>query len=388
MSGNLSLLKSNRLVRIAGRDKPAAQVMQSGPAHLVQLRPVDGVQLSIINDYAQIDLDLQTAPPAKQTTPPPPQLGVGYAGMTPAQRGAFLDWLAEPTAPAPPAFQQLYLAQLEVNLLEGENRLPATIRELRRLGRSPAWHDHEGLMRATILAHWLLQDGAGLAEWSSEARLTATLLERALGCQALLQTPLQGAQLAQLLAQWLQVTPPDPALCALRVRSLTSHLDADPLAYVLARVDEAERAPRPWRTSHRDLRLLLPQPPLRRVLEPLLRETISVQSSPPPAPVLSPPEPEATPTIEELGWRLILEFGHSRSDLFSFALILAQRQPGFVQLLDEDRHVVYRVIFKRSEMRQFWRLWDYVQSWANTHVYLNGQELEKWKVYPYSQFLR
>jgi hypothetical protein len=387
MSGNTSLLSTNRLVRIAGRDAPAAQVLRSSPAHLVQLRPVDPAQ-PLVDDYTQIDLGLQTTPPAKLAAPPPPQPGVGYAGMTPAQRGAFLEWLAEPTAPAPPAFQQLYLAQLEVNLLEGGTRVPATIRELRRLGRSLAWQDHEGLMRATILAYWLTQEGEGLAEWSSEVRLTALLLERALGCQALLQTPLQGAQLAQLLAHWLEVPPPDPALCALRVRSLTTHLEADPLAYVLARVEEAERAPRPWRTSHRDLRLALPQPPLRRLLEPLLRETVSVQSSPPPAPVEAAPAVEATPTIEELGWRLILEFGHSRSDLFSFALTIAQRQPGFVQLLDEDRHVVYRVIFKRSELRQFWRLWDYVQGWANTHVYLNGQELEKWKVYPYSQFLR
>ncbi|RIK27067.1 MAG: hypothetical protein DCC55_39615, partial [Chloroflexi bacterium] len=70
----------------------------------------------------------------------------------------------------------------------------------------------------------------------------------------------------------------------------------------------------------------------------------------------------------------MLEFGHSRSELFRFALSIAQRMPGFSQLLDENRKLVYRVIFKKSEMRNFWRLWDYVQSWSSTHIYLNGQE--------------
>jgi hypothetical protein len=56
--------------------------------------------------------------------------------------------------------------------------------------------------------------------------------------------------------------------------------------------------------------------------------------------------------------------------------------------MDEKRNLIYRIKFKKNEMRQFWRLWDYVQSWSTTQVYLNGVEIEKWKVYPYSEYLQ
>jgi hypothetical protein len=92
--------------------------------------------------------------------------------------------------------------------------------------------------------------------------------------------------------------------------------------------------------------------------------------------------------MEELGWRLILEFGSNRSEYFDYVLTQARKLPGYSQLMDEDRRIVYRIIFRKSEMRRFWRLWDYVHGWTSTRVYLNGEELEKWKVWPYSQHLR
>ena len=85
---------------------------------------------------------------------------------------------------------------------------------------------------------------------------------------------------------------------------------------------------------------------------------------------------------------LILEFGHSRSEFFAFALRQAQKQNGFVQLMDENRHVICRVPFRRNDMRRFWTLWDCVQGWSSTTVYCEGRKLEKWQVYPYSQYLR
>jgi hypothetical protein len=56
--------------------------------------------------------------------------------------------------------------------------------------------------------------------------------------------------------------------------------------------------------------------------------------------------------------------------------------------MDEDRRLIYRIIFRKSEMRRFWRIWDYVHGWTSTRVYLNGSELEKWQVWPYSQYLK
>ncbi|MBW7885050.1 MAG: hypothetical protein H3C34_20925, partial [Caldilineaceae bacterium] len=85
---------------------------------------------------------------------------------------------------------------------------------------------------------------------------------------------------------------------------------------------------------------------------------------------------------------VIIEFRQSRSEYFPFALRQAQKQRGFAQLLDEDRHIVYRVPFRRNDMRRFWQLWQYVQSWSSTRVYCQGRELERWQIYPYSQYLR
>jgi hypothetical protein len=85
---------------------------------------------------------------------------------------------------------------------------------------------------------------------------------------------------------------------------------------------------------------------------------------------------------------LILEFGASRSDVFDYVLRQAQKQPGYQQIMDENRHMVYRVPFRRNDMRHFWQLWGYVQNWASTRVYCEGRPLDKWQVYPYSQYLR
>ena len=130
-------------------------------------------------------------------------------------------------------------------------------------------------------------------------------------------------------------------------------------------------------------------------MEPLLRETTMVVDA------QIDPSSNATDAVdgeeEEEGqtkppsrndWNLVLEFEHSRSAYFDFALALAQRQEGYTMLLDENRRMIYRVVFRKNKLSSFWRLWNWVQTWGGTHVYVNGKELEKWQVWPYSQYLR
>jgi hypothetical protein len=74
--------------------------------------------------------------------------------------------------------------------------------------------------------------------------------------------------------------------------------------------------------------------------------------------------------------------------VFDYVLRQAQKQPGFQQIMDENRHMVYRVPFRRSDMRHFWQIWSYIQNWSSTRVYYDGRQLDKWQVYPYSQYLR
>ena len=85
---------------------------------------------------------------------------------------------------------------------------------------------------------------------------------------------------------------------------------------------------------------------------------------------------------------IILEFGESRSEYFDYVLHLARSLDSYSQLMDEDRRLIYRIRFRKSKLRKFWRIWEYVQNWSSTRIYVDGDEIERWKVWPYSQFLR
>ncbi len=381
----------NQLIRVIGQDAPATQVLATARAQ--QTLPVQILSLTeaTTDDYAQTDPALQVAAPTPTTLGEAPRLNLGYAGFTPQQRYQFLSWLDDPRAAAPLAFQQLYLANLEVRLFEAPRQAQAAQKELQRLQYAPAWQQHELLARTLLLSYWLTQDGTGLVSWLTESLLPGSVLETAIGCQSSLHEDLRADQILPLAKQWQLTTDyAKPAVLALRLNSLTANLGAAPLAYALAQADENARQPRPWRCIHRDLRIALPQPQLRAYLAPLLSEMLATAEQAPEDPGLSEPqEPiDDKPSMDDLGWHLILEFGHSRSDFFEFAVDLAQRMETYTQITDENRRLVHRVFFKKRDLRQFWRLWDYVQSWSSTQIYLNGEDLPKWKIYPYSPYLK
>ncbi|MCX6044297.1 MAG: hypothetical protein NT075_04240 [Chloroflexi bacterium] len=381
----------NQLIRIVAQDPPAAQVLAQARAQQIYPVQIRNLPEAPLDDYAQIDPTLQVEAPAPTAPVEAPRLSLGYAGLTPQQRYQFLAWLEDPLATAPLAFQQLYLAHLEVRLFEGPHQAQAAQKELQRLQYAPAWRHHELLARTLLLSYWLTQDGSGLASWLAEGLLPPSVLESAIGCQSLLHEELHAEQIVPLAEQWqLATNDAKPAVLALRLNSLTANLGAAPLAYALAQAGEDAQQPRPWRAVHRDLRIALPQPQLRVFLAPLLSEMLATAEQEPEEPiVVEPQEPDdQKPGMDDLGWHLILEFGHSRSDFFEFAVDLAQRMESYTQITDENRRLVHRVFFKKRELRQFWRLWDYVQSWSSTQIYLNGEDLPKWKIYPYSPYLK
>jgi hypothetical protein len=298
-----------------------------------------------------------------------------------------LVWTQKAEAPAPPAFQQLYVANLEPRLLGTPDERAAAQQALVRLHRCPAWTDNLWLGRAILLGYWLDQQGAELAGWASEGTLSSSLLGIVLGQLALLNESLSPALLGVALTGWqLSRQPISLDLLKLRLTSLTSALGSEPLAYGLAQVGESAKRMQPWRCAHRGLRIALPQPDLRPSLTAPLADMLLV------ADVATTPAAQSAAPHEQKGendsWQLILEFGHSRSEFFDQVLTRCQRLPGFAQLMDEDRTMVYRVTFTRSELRRFWQIWDYVQGWSSVKVYVNGNELEKWKVWPYSQYMR
>ncbi len=318
-----------------------------------------------------------------------PKAGLGYAGFTPAQRAAFLAWLDDPSRSAMMAFQQLYLASLEVALLEGKREAHDAQRELLRLDASPAWHGHELLDRAILLSFWLQQDGKSLFRWIANVATTDHVLVLALGALALLRQKLDlDLSLPRLMEAWRIASDGlQPGLLALRFASLSDTLGSDPLTYALAQAGESAKSPLPWRCAHRDLRIALSQPNLRPILEPLLREMLTVVDGEVASETAMSVDDEAEADQDNPDWNLILEFEESRSAYFDMALKLAQQQPGYSALLDEKRRMIYRIQFKRNKLRPLWRLWDWVRPWSGTRVYVNGEEVDKTQVWEHSPLL-
>jgi len=389
-------LDQNPVIRVAGRDRPLSAVVTDAQARALPVE-LKCAAPSPTEDFALLDPGLAVAAiafDAPDQDEPAPAPGLGYAAFTPRQRGGFLAWLDTPLAPAPPAFQQLYLANLEVRLLEGNQSVS---RQLEQFLQSDAWTSNPALWRVALLAVWLAQDGDLLAKWLTARPAPVEVTGLALGIQALLDTPLTAAEVRHVARTWEHPAAAlAEAVLTFRLQSLATVLGQTPLAWALAQLDDAARTPRPWRCQHRDLRIELPQPDVRRPLAPLLTELAQVTevANPKPADL-----PGATATDsaaaadsaanDELSRaHLILEFRQSRSEFFAVALRQAQKRAGFAQLLDEDRHVVYRVAFRKNEMNAFWQMWNYVQNWTGTRIYCKGQELQKWQVYPYSQYLR
>lgn len=377
------------LTRIRHRDSPLAELLAA--AKEADQFPITFVEdLSTpVDDYAQVDSALTIAPELDQPPADPPT-GLSYSGFSPEQRRFFIDWLAQPTQPAAQAYQQLHLAHIETCLFEQTSLATDAQTILRYLHETDAWSKSGVLSRLMLLSFWLRQDGDELMAWLENGRAHASVIGIALGQAALLGQILTPRLLAVVMQCW-QITKRrlDNEMAHAQLASLSDTLGAEPLAFALAELGDEAQQPKPWRAAHRDLRIALPQPNLRPLLEPLLNEAknISEQTSAQPAAT------EAAPDSQNDGkkdgkWSLVLEFQQSRSEYFDFALHRARQHSGFVQIMDENRKIVYRISYQKNEMRHFWLLWEYVQNWSGTEVYMHGEALEKWKIWPYSQYLR
>jgi hypothetical protein len=402
------ILEQAAALRVVGQDPPAAAVLHTALDRGLPLTVEGDLDPRALDDYAQVDPALTIAP---GKLPPAKSLpaGMGYAGLSPVARHHYLEWLKQPNSvAAPPAFRHLYVANLEVRLLEGGAAAARARAALDALLHAAVWAGSDLPARALLLGAWAAQDGAeierliaalapGDAPRPPDAA-HAGLVDVALGWLALLGLPLSAVTATAAARAWrLPQADLSPAAVRLRVGSLAATLGAEPLAHALAQAGEEARPPRPWRCAHRDLRVALPQPRLRRTLAPLLEEMFAAadfapEQSPGPATAGADEATDAGErageSAERDGWSLVLEFGHSRSEYFDIVLQAVQRLPGYAALLDEHRRMIYRVTFRRSEIRRFWRIWDYVQTWAGTRVYVNGKELDRWQVWPYSQYLR
>ncbi|MFM7174785.1 MAG: hypothetical protein ACKO4U_17300 [Caldilinea sp.] len=373
-------------LRVCGAVPPLEEVVALASEHSLPM--LLSLSASYIGEeFAQVDPSLRVEPGRPDDSDP--ASGLTYAGYSPSQRGRFLAWCAAPQSHACPAFQQLLLANLEAGLCEGGERACSVRKLLAELEQSASWQPVQGLWRVALLARWLEQDGLALAEWLTQAALPADLAGVALGLQALLGAALTAGEARAVSKLWqLPAADLSEATLAFRLRSLAATLSTEPLQFGLKQLGPAAEQRLPWRCHHRDLRIEMPHPNIRRGLEPLLVD-LALSEEPPDSLGKEATDPDAASGQKELAHTyLVVEFRQSRSEYFLTALRQAQRRSTFLQLLDEDRHLVYRVTFRKNELNYFWQLWNYVHSWSTTRIYCNGQELQNWQVYPYSQYLR
>ncbi|MEZ4676611.1 MAG: hypothetical protein R2932_20495 [Caldilineaceae bacterium] len=418
------------LLRIAGRDKPIGELLQAtAPSSAIKApiadkpaaanKPEDTlvqgedsptvgpatvapptITVSTQDDYAQIDLKLSIQPTPILSEEP--RIGVGYAGFTPTQRYHFLHWLGDVRQQAPAAFQALYLAHLETNLFDEAPRRSAAANELLWLSQSPNWQTVGLLWRVLLLRYLLQGDGNELQHWLAQTPpLPANLLGIALGILASFGHSLTVEHLPLLQRQWqIAGQLPDPPILRLRLAFLEGTLHMPLLQHAFEATAPASLVPKPWRCAHRSLRITVVQPDLRPTLLPLLTElstatdglsnNLEGDPSPDEGATVTVDSEEQSPAAHRAKqrWQLVLEFGDSRSEFFDLALRHAQQQPGYLQIMDENRRMIHRITFEKSALRRFWYLWEYVQSWSSTQVYMNGKELQKWEIYPYSPYLR
>jgi len=431
---NLDLDQINPLVRIIGRDQPASQILTnvwandqwpiyrrlprgySAPQHdgqnsvlefakIVQENNVDGEIDNFMEDYTLIDPTLQLDPLLNSSSPQSnfgeTKNGLGYAGLTPSQRRQFIRWLTDLDQPAPLAYQHLYIAHLEVRLLEGGEMAAQAHKSLIRLQGVPAWRRQEMVARALMLSYWLRQDGTGMAAWVASGKVPKNFLGIVLGWRGLIDSPaetspaetspaeISPADLTVITAGWqLSQIRLDEKMVKLHLDSLQDTLKAEPLRHALTLLPDEAMHPLPWRCAHRDLRIALPQPDLRPQLEPLLRDLLDAAADATeysPEKVLEASLGEIdkesmsqldSQTVDDLGWHLILEFSESRSEYFEKALRSAKKMASFTQLMDENRNIIYRVIYTKKHLSKFRSIWFDIRKWSGVKIYLNGEKIK------------
>ena len=151
------------------------------------------------------------------------------------------------------AFQQLYVATLEVALFEGKKEAIRAQRELMRLDTSPNWANSELLDRALLLSFWLAQDGPSLVRWLTHLNVCDSVTALAIGQVALLNQPVATDLLLSLMKIWkLLETDLKLSVIELRVNALCQAFEKDLLLYALEQSAQSARTPQPWRCAHRD----------------------------------------------------------------------------------------------------------------------------------------
>jgi hypothetical protein len=94
-----------------------------------------------------------------------------------------------------------------------------------------------------------------------------------------------------------------------------------------------------------------------------------------------PANPDSAASAEPVsfadrGWYVVTEFPQQRGRGFNKVIDLAQRCPGYQKLADPAEGVIYRNLFRVSDLDAFAELWPAIARWKEHKVYWNGHAAE------------
>ncbi len=379
-------------LRFTGRHLPAAQqLVRACRDHSWPIEPLPSAFLSK-EDFALIDPSLPLSAPRQPDAVPSPGYRPAFRGLTPQQRWVYFDWLQRHDGVAAVGFGYLYVTMLEAALFD-EHAL-AALAELRWVVEGVrAASVHEFAIFGLAFGAWLHRQTAAFAWLIQQQALLTYYFNPMLTFQADLQIPLSARQAVQLAPyvghNWNSWARQHPELVEAAVAEELAAADNRFLA------EWAVRQP-----SHRtDVRLLnqglavyveyrdfMSNDGFRSSLREILRlgeraAQLGGHFAPRQATFTQP-----TQWVDR-GWYLVLEFGETTSDKLDRVLRVARQHPGYVRLLDENRQIVYRTLYRRRDLNLFWLLFERVHNWKSTRVYVNGNLISHEYLWPGSPAL-
>lgn len=379
-------------LRFTGRHLPAAQQLLRGRRdYHWPIEPLPPAFLSS-EDISLIDPDLPLVRPRDPNLLLSPGYRSTFRSLTAEQRWAYNQWLREHSSPAPAGYAYLYVMLLEAALFD-EHAL-AALAELRWLvDEARTASIHEFALFSLACGAWLHRQ-IETFEWLVEQQTVLTYyINPMLSFQADLQIPLSAQQAINLAPHisyswnsWARQHP-DAVEAA-----LAEELAAGDQPFLAAH--QARMAPQPM-----EIRLLnhglafsvnicdfLSDEPFRHSLHEVLRLSERAAQLGGHFTRRSAPTTRPTQWVDR-GWYLVLEFEDTTSDKLDRALRIARRHPGYIKLLDENRQIVHRVLYRRRDLLLFWSLFERVRNWKSTRVYVNGNPVSLEYLWPESPAL-
>ena len=373
-------------LRIQGRNLPAAQQLRHAcrERHLA-ITPLD----YHAPDQTMIDLILPLQEPSTHPVPDP-GYRPAFATLSPEQRWLFWNWLRTHEGMVPVGYGVLYLQHLEAALFD--THAIAALQEMRwLLNHHRALSVREAAAYALAVGAWLhrqpdlfasIVNHGGAGSWNLEVLL---FLQNDLGVP--LSAP-QVIRLGQLFrhswSAWARQHAQEIEDAVFAELAATGH------SLLSQQVDAL-------RSEQRTGQIQLVNPGLRFTLQvvdvwnnPGFQQAIkdllaaAERSAQLGGRFTSRPLAATTRPTQwaDRGWYLVLEFGESSSEKLNRVVTIARRHPGFVRLLDENREIVYRNLYRRRDVSKFWTLFERVRNWKSTRVFINGNPIRIEDLWP------